>query len=40
MLATFLIVGICSPVAGAGVSKLDNMAAAPATVVPNEERSR
>ena len=38
MLATFLIVGICSPVAGAGVSKLDNMAAA--TVVPNEERSR
>jgi hypothetical protein len=40
MLTPFLIIGICSPVAGAGVSKLDNMAAATATVVPNEERSR
>ena len=40
MLVPCLILGISSPVAGAGVSKLENMAAAPATVVPNEERSR
>jgi hypothetical protein len=40
MLKACLLLGLCSSVAGAGVSKIADMAAAPVPVVPNEERAR